>query len=64
MENQTLEQQIWNEQAIMELLGVNRNQLDRLRYEKGFPCVHLGQRIRVYLASEVLDFLKRHAGSG
>ena len=62
MEIQPLEQQVWSEKAIMELLDVNRKQLDRLRQEKEFPCVYLGQRIRVYLAIEVLDFLKRCAG--
>ena len=56
---QNLEQQVWNEEAVMELLGINRKQLDRLRQNKGFPCVHLGQRIRVYLADEVLDFVKQ-----
>ena len=61
-DNQTLEQQIWNEQAIMELLGVSRKQLDYLRLEKGFPCVYLGQRLRVYLADEVLGFVKQVAG--
>ena len=58
MEQQTLEQQVWNEQSIMELLGVNRKQLDHLRLEKGFPCVRLARRVRVYLANEVLEFVK------
>ncbi len=62
MEQKTLEQQIWNEQALMELLGVSRKQLDYLRLEKGFPCVYLGQRVRVYLANEVLEFTKQVAG--
>ncbi|GAI05757.1 unnamed protein product [marine sediment metagenome] len=62
MDNQTLEQQIWNEQAIMELLGVSRKQLDYLRLKKDFPCVRLGQRTRIYLANEVLDFIKQTAG--
>jgi len=61
LDNQPLEQQIWNEQAMMELLGVTRKQLDYLRLEKGFPCVHLGQRTRIYLANEVLDFVKQVA---
>jgi DNA-binding transcriptional MerR regulator len=56
-----LEQQIWSEQAIMELLGVDRKQLDYLRREKGFPCVRLGQRIRVYLADDILKFVKQQA---
>ena len=55
---QPMEQQVWNEQAIIELLCVNRNQLDRLRYEKDFPGVHLRQRTRVYQANEGLDFPK------
>ncbi|TET42783.1 MAG: hypothetical protein E3J66_03005 [Dehalococcoidia bacterium] len=62
MEQQPLEQEIWNEQAIMELLGINRKQLDHLRLEKGFPCVRLGRTVRVYLANEVLDFVKQVAG--
>lgn len=57
-----LEKEVWSETAIMELLDVNRKQLDRLRHEKGFPCVHLGQRTRIYLADKVLDFLKQRAG--
>ena len=59
---ETLEQQVWSEEALITLLGVNRKQLDYLRLEKGFPCVHLGQRVRVYLASDVLDFIKRAQG--
>ena len=58
MDNQTLAEQVWNEQQIMELLGVNRKQLDHLRLEKGFPYVRLGRTIRVYLAAEALDYCK------
>ncbi|HEY79338.1 MAG TPA: helix-turn-helix domain-containing protein [Dehalococcoidia bacterium] len=61
-QNILLEQQVWNEEAIMELLGVNRRQLDYLRREKGLPCVRLGQRIRVYLANEVLDYIRKQSG--
>ena len=61
MDNQTLAEQVWNEQQIMELLGVNRKQLDHLRLEKGFPCVRLGRTVRVYLANEVLAFVKEVA---
>ena len=59
---QRLAEQVWNEQEIMDLLGVGREQLDHLRLERGFPCVRLGQRIRVYLAEEVLGFIKQVAG--
>ena len=58
MENLTLEQAVYSEAAIMELLGVNRKQLDTLRLEKGFPCIYLSRRVRVYLAKEVLAFLE------
>ncbi len=61
MGNQTLAEQVWNEQQIMELLGVNRKQLDHLRLQKGFPCVRLGRTVRVYLTNEVLDFVKQVA---
>jgi len=61
---ETLEQQVWNEEALMELLGINRKQLDYLRLEKGFPCVRLGQRVRVYLGDEVLEFVKKAASRG
>ena len=62
MEQRPLEQEIWNEQAIMELLGINRKQLDHLRLARGFPCVRLGRTVRVYIADEVLDFVKQVAG--
>jgi hypothetical protein len=61
MEQLSLEQQLWSEESIMELLGIERKQLDYLRREKGFPCVRLGQRIRVYLADDILDFVKQQA---
>ena len=53
-----LEKQIWSEQAMMELLGVSRKQLDNLRLEKGLPCVHLNRKVRIYFADEVMEFLK------
>ena len=62
MEQRTLEQQIWNEQAILELLGINRKQLDYLRLEKGFPCARLGPKVRLYLADDVLKFIEEAAG--
>ena len=53
-----LEKQIWSEQALMELLGVTKKQLDNLRLEKGLPCVHINRRVRIYFADEVMEFLK------
>ena len=57
---ETLEQ-VWNEEEIMGHLGVSLEQLDRLRLEKDFPCIHLGKRVRVYLADEVLGYIKQIA---
>ena len=58
--NQTLELEklIWSEQAMMELLGVSKKQLARLRREKDFPCIHLTRNIILYLSDEVLDFVQ------
>ena len=61
MEIVDLEKAIWNEPQIMVLLGVNRAQLDNLRLKRGLPFVRLGQRLRVYLSDEILDYLKRIA---
>jgi len=44
---------------MLELLGVDKGTLDDLRREKGFPFVRLTTRARVYLADEVLDWLKQ-----
>jgi len=46
---------------MLGLLGVDKETLDDLRREKGFPFVRLTTRSRVYLADEVLDWLKQQA---
>ncbi len=58
----TVEQLVYSEAAMLELLGVDKKVLDDLRREKGFPAVRLTTRARVYLADEVLAWLKRHTG--
>ena len=57
----TLEQVVYSEAAMLELLGVDKKTLDDLRREKGFPFVRLTARSRVYLADQVLDWLKQQA---
>lgn len=52
---------MYSEEAMLELLGVDRKTLDDLRREKGFPAVRLIARVRVYLADEVLAWLKQQA---
>jgi len=57
----TLEQLVYSEAAMLELLGIDKKTLDDLRREKGFPFVRLTARARVYLADEVLGWLKDQA---
>lgn len=57
-----LEQEVYSEAAMLELLGVDKKVLDDLRREKGFPAVRLTTRARVYLADEVLGWLKQKSG--
>jgi len=57
-----LEQLVYSEAAMLELLGIEKSTLDDLRREKGFPAVRLTTRARVYLADEVLAWLKQRAG--
>ena len=56
-----LEHLVYSEAAMLELLGVDKGTLDDLRREKGFPFVRLTARSRVYLADEVLAWLKQQA---
>ena len=54
-----LEQLVYSEDAILELLGIDKKTLDDLRREKGFPFVRLTTRQRVYLAKDVLEWVER-----
>ncbi len=53
-----LEQLVYSEEAMLELLGIQKKTLDDLRREKDFPYVRLSARARVYLADEILAWLK------
>jgi len=52
-----LEQLVYSEDALCELLGVNKKVLDILRRGQGFPAVRLTSRARVYLRHDVLIWL-------
>ncbi|TET39605.1 MAG: helix-turn-helix domain-containing protein [Dehalococcoidia bacterium] len=56
-----LEHLVYSEAAMLELLGIEKETLDDLRREKDFPAVRLTTRARVYLADEVLAWLKKQA---
>ena len=56
-ENLDLEKVVWSEEALLELLNIDRGTLDRLRRDEGLPVVRLTTRKRVYLASQVVAWL-------
>ena len=55
-----LQEMVWKEAELCELLGIKKETLDGLRREKSFPVVRLTTLKRVYLASEVLKWLESH----
>ena len=58
---QILEQQIWSEASLLELLGVEKRTLDNLRNQKGFPFVSLSRKARVYIAGDVSEWVINRA---
>ena len=57
-----LEQLVYSDEDLCRVLGIDKGTLDDLRREKDFPFVRLTTRARVYLADEVLAWLKKRAG--
>jgi len=60
MEQQTLRDQVLSEVDLLELLNIEKVTLDGLRLQKALPCVRLTTKCRVYLAEDILDWLKQH----
>ena len=58
MDTPPLEQVIYHENAVLELLGVERKHLDALRLKKKLPCIWLNSRRRIYLAGDLLAWLQ------
>ena len=58
--NLPLEQEVYPEGALLEALGLQKEVLDQLRRDKGFPFVRINMRKRLYLASEVLNWLQEN----
>ena len=58
--NLPLEQEVYPECALLEALGLQKEVLDQLRRDKGFPFVRINMRKRLYLASEVLNWLQQN----
>lgn len=53
-----LAKEIWSEEAVLELLGVKRNQLANLRARHALPAVRLARGVRVYLAGDLLAWVR------
>ena len=50
--------EILTEKELIELLGIKKDFLNRLRREKQFPFCKISGTQRVYLARDVVDFIK------
>jgi hypothetical protein len=55
--NETL-QNIITELEIEKLLGVTKDQLDRLRRNNGLPFVKINNRSRLYFESDLMEFFR------
>jgi len=56
-QNETLND-ILTEQELLDLLGVKKTFVDNLRRKKGLPFCSLSPLCRIYLVSDVIDFIK------
>ena len=50
--------EILTEQELLDLLGVKKDFLSRLRRERKFPFCKISETQRVYLAKDVVDYIK------
>ena len=57
MEERPRFENLIKEADLCELLGVNKLALGRLRNEESLPCLKVNQNSRVYLESDVIDWL-------
>jgi predicted DNA-binding transcriptional regulator AlpA len=53
-------QDVLSEADVLDVFGMKKSQLDRLRRDQGFPYVKLTNTNRVYLFSDVAEWLSRH----
>ena len=50
--------EILTEKELLDLLGIKKDFLSRLRLEKKFPFCKVSETQRVYLALDVVDYIK------
>jgi len=59
MNQKSIHQEVLSEVTLLELLNVDKRTLDKLRREENLPYIRLDKFYRVYLAEEVLDWLRK-----
>lgn len=57
-QNETL-QNVLTEKDLLDLLGMNKDQLGRLRREKHLPFIKLTDRSKLYFESDLIEFFKK-----
>lgn len=62
--NLDLTREVWSEAAIMELLGIRKNQVRRLRTEHGMPMRRLQVGTYVALTGELLNWIRSRPIAG
>jgi hypothetical protein len=55
---------VYCEELLCFMLDVDKNTLGDLRRGKGFPCVRLTARHRVYMLDDVIAWLKKQSKVG
>ena len=50
--------EILTEKELLDLLGIKKDFLSRLRREKKFPFCKISETQRVYLARDVVDYIR------
>ena len=61
MNPKSIHQEVLSEVALLELLNVDKRTLDKLRREDNLPYIRLDKFYRVYMAEEVLDWLRKRS---
>ena len=61
MNPKSIHQEVLSEVTLLELLNVDKRTLDKLRREDNLPYIRLDKFYRVYMAEEVLDWLRKRS---
>jgi hypothetical protein len=61
MNQKIINHEVLSEVALLELLNVDKRTLDKLRREEDLPYIRLDKFYRVYMAEEVLDWLRKRS---